>query len=671
MNHDELVARINTFLDTIPAALDGVDGLVPRAKAYRTALHTAGLAGLDVPTEYGGAGLDGAAVATFSSLTRGKLPPEADLFLIGLGMAIPTVLDHGSEELKKRYVEPALRGEEIWCQMYSEPGAGSDLAGMQTRATRTDEGWVLNGQKVWTSRAVESQFAICLARTNPDVPKHKGITMFVLPLEQPGVTIRPIQQITGVSEFNEIFLDNALVPADHVVGEVDAGWRVAVALLMKERQSIGSGGGRQPVAFPALLDLVDTSDLRDDPAVRAQLADCWIGQRLANLFDEHQAQLVHAGEPLGARTSMGKLWRSENGRRATSLVSRVAYAGGTSWSPGDDRDQWTFAVLDSCALSIGGGTDEVMKNGLAEQVLGLPVTRSPTTRCPSATFASAPRLPEVTSMNLLPTFEQTSLAEALRDVLVDGSDDATVWRALSQDLGVAGIGIHEEHGGAGGSLADLSIVFTELGRAVAQDRLLPHVIGLRLLLGAGESGSDLLAQALAGDAVIAWSPRPASIQFDPTSGTATGTAAGVLGDADASVFLVPVDGPDGVAILAVAAGAPGLQVTAQTGLDLRRPEVRVDLANAPARALGNPELFAAIEPVAAVLLAASQLGAPPAASRTRSTTPRTATSSAAPSDPSRRSSTDWPTPSSNCTAPRSRCAVPPTWSEPMLRRPSR
>ncbi|MEV0055900.1 acyl-CoA dehydrogenase family protein [Saccharopolyspora shandongensis] len=368
----ELSERLEGFFEELPPLLAGVEGMVERGKAYRKALYDAGLAGLEVPSEYSGGGYGPTSKALFARLSRGRVPAEDDIFTIGLGMAMPTLLEFGDEHLRRRYVEPALRGEEIWCQMYSEPGAGSDLAGLQTRALRTPGGWVLNGQKIWTSRAEVAQFAICLARTDVDVPKHKGITMFVVPMDQAGVKVRPIRQITGACEFNEVFLDDVLVPADHVVGEVDGGWPVAVALMQNERSAIGAGGGRRPVPFESLRDLVHDRDCAAEPRIREALADCYIGQRLSELLTELEADSVDAGVPLGAETSLGKLWRSTNGRAAADLVSELAFASGAAWKPGDDRENWAFAVLDSCALSLGGGTDEVQKNTIAEKVLGLP-----------------------------------------------------------------------------------------------------------------------------------------------------------------------------------------------------------------------------------------------------------------------------------------------------------
>ncbi|HSL59335.1 MAG TPA: acyl-CoA dehydrogenase family protein, partial [Acidimicrobiales bacterium] len=239
-DHDDLRARIRRFFDVeLPPVLDGVQGTLPRARAWRAALADAGLAGLGYPVEMGGSGGGPAEVALWREESRGRVPREDAVFGIGVGMALPTLRDQ-APELARRFVPPGLRGEEIWCQLYSEPGAGSDLASLATRAVRDGDEWVVTGQKVWTSGAHHSQLAVLLARTNPDAPKHQGITMFVLPMAQAGVDVRPLRQMTGEVEFNEVFLDEARVPADWVVGAVDDGWRLAVALLAHERVSTGT-----------------------------------------------------------------------------------------------------------------------------------------------------------------------------------------------------------------------------------------------------------------------------------------------------------------------------------------------------------------------------------------------------------------------------------------------
>ena len=238
---DAFRAEIATFFDEVlPPTLDGVVGTVNRGKAWRRALYDHGLAALEYPADVGGRELDRELLQVWRTETRGRIPREDSVFGIGVGMALPTIRDHGSDDLRQRFIGPGLRGDEIWCQMYSEPGSGSDLASLATRAELDGDEWVVTGQKVWTSGAHHSQYAILLARTDWESPKHRGITMFVLPMEQAGVEVRPLVQMTGVSEFNEVFLTEARVPRDWVVGEVNGGWATAVALLGHERQQTGT-----------------------------------------------------------------------------------------------------------------------------------------------------------------------------------------------------------------------------------------------------------------------------------------------------------------------------------------------------------------------------------------------------------------------------------------------
>jgi alkylation response protein AidB-like acyl-CoA dehydrogenase len=367
--------EVRTFFDrTLPGALDDIDGNLERARAWRALLFDHGLAAIDYPTAYGGRDLSPAHKRVFQEESQGHIPREDTVFGIGVGMALPTVRDHASDELKQRFIRPGLRGEEIWCQMYSEPGAGSDLAALSTRAELDGDEWLVTGQKVWTSGAQHSQFAILLARTDFDAPKHRGVTMFVLPVEQEGVTVRPLVQMTGEAEFNEVFLDEARLPRHWVVGEVNDGWRTAVALLAHERTQTGVGSmsgksdqrsksGRTPIPVAQLIELATQQGRLDDPLVRQELARLHTGEQIVSYLKARGD--VHP--------SVGKLWRTRQGRAAADLAARLAFPTSPAWEPDDvDDDYFAFQILNCRGMSIGGGTDEVQRNTLGERALGLP-----------------------------------------------------------------------------------------------------------------------------------------------------------------------------------------------------------------------------------------------------------------------------------------------------------
>ncbi|MBO0731296.1 MAG: acyl-CoA dehydrogenase family protein, partial [Acidimicrobiaceae bacterium] len=255
--------------------------VVATAKVYQAALFDAGLAALTWPRAYGGQELPGSYQTAFNEEASAFVTPDAGVFMIGFGMCIPTVLAHGSEALKERYAPPAAKGEEIWCQLFSEPGAGSDVASLQSRAVRDGDEWILNGQKVWTSGAQHSDFGIVLARTDPDQPKHKGLSMFVLDMHSPGITIRPLRQMNGASGFNEIFFDGVRIPADRILGAPGEGWRVALTTLMNERVAIGAGRSAEKSSpltpIRVQLDLARERGLLSDPTVRQDLMRLLVG----------------------------------------------------------------------------------------------------------------------------------------------------------------------------------------------------------------------------------------------------------------------------------------------------------------------------------------------------------------------------------------------------------
>ena len=367
----EFRARVRTFYETLPGLRANWpnDG-VARMREYRRALDEAGLSGITLPTDLGGQDLPDDFERAYQEEKGDRVVPEEAGLGIGIGMALPTIVDYGSPALQRRFLPPGLRGEEIWCQLYSEPGAGSDLAGLTTRAVRDGDEWIITGQKLWTSGAQHADLGILLARTDADLPKHRGITMFVIDMHEPGVEVRPLVQMTGVAEFNEVFLDEARVPADWVVGEVNGGWSLAVALLGHERTTLGGGAtttqgskaGRNPLPFDGLVDLARDQGRLDDPVVRQELAAIHTGELIRGWLSRR-----------GVHPSIGKLWRTLQGRRAAQLAHLLGGPRATAWEANDaEADYYAYHVLNCRGMSLGGGTDEIQRNTLGERVLGLP-----------------------------------------------------------------------------------------------------------------------------------------------------------------------------------------------------------------------------------------------------------------------------------------------------------
>jgi alkylation response protein AidB-like acyl-CoA dehydrogenase len=347
------------------------------AKRFQAELFDAGLAGLTWPERYGGQGLTMEHQLAFNAEAEDYVLPTAP-FIIGLGMCAPTLLEFGTEEQRLRHVPAMLRGDEVWCQLFSEPGAGSDVAGLQTRAVRDGDDWVVNGQKVWTSGGHYSEYGLLIARTNVDVPKHQGISMFVVDMRSPGVTVRPLRQMTGGSGFNEVFFDDVRIPAVNLVGEVDRGWQAAIATLMNERVSIGAGGGGTGRRvgggeFSSLVDLARRNGVLEDPVLRQSLAGVYIEQRVLELLSERIRADVQAGRTPGPEGSIAKLAGTMLQRHAADLAVEILGEAGAAWSTGDeDSERWADAVLQGPGNSIAGGTPEIMRNILGERALRLP-----------------------------------------------------------------------------------------------------------------------------------------------------------------------------------------------------------------------------------------------------------------------------------------------------------
>ncbi|MHB1138260.1 MAG: acyl-CoA dehydrogenase family protein, partial [Microthrixaceae bacterium] len=296
---------------------------------------------------------------------------------IGIGWAGPTLLAAGSPEQQQRYLPKLLSGEDIWCQLFSEPGAGSDLASLSTRAVRDGDEWVVNGQKIWTSLGHHARYGILIARTDPDEPKQQGISYFVCDMSAPGIEIRPIIEMTGGHTFNEVFLTDVRLPAEHLVGEVGDGWRLAKVTLSNERVSLSSGGalwGMGPDAS-TLLDVVRGAGGVEDPHLRRRLVDLHIESEILRLIRLRTVTAAIAGREPGPEASIRKVLADEHGQHIMDVAKDLAGPGGTLTDVGPlgtPVSLWHYGYLFAPALTIGGGTGDVQRNIIGERVLGLP-----------------------------------------------------------------------------------------------------------------------------------------------------------------------------------------------------------------------------------------------------------------------------------------------------------
>ncbi|WP_020416717.1 acyl-CoA dehydrogenase family protein [Amycolatopsis sp. ATCC 39116] len=344
------------------------------AKRFQAALYDAGLAGITWPNEFGGQGLTAAEQQVFDQESaRYDLPNS--VFRIGMGMCGPTILDLGTPEQKARYIPPLLRGDEIWCQLFSEPGAGSDVASLQTRAVRDGDQWVINGQKVWTTVAHLADFGALLARTDPDVPKHQGLTMFLIDMHDPAVTVRPLKDMTGRAPFNEVYFENLRLPADAVLGQVGQGWLAAVTMLGHERVSIGGFVRKRhdPLAHANLAETARRHGRDADPVVRAELAKLYAAERALALFNVRLRQEAEAGSPPGARGSVAKLAGAQLQQQAVAVAGLIAGPRATAWEPGDPAgEELALAINQTPSSSIAGGTDQIQRTIIGDRILGLP-----------------------------------------------------------------------------------------------------------------------------------------------------------------------------------------------------------------------------------------------------------------------------------------------------------
>jgi alkylation response protein AidB-like acyl-CoA dehydrogenase len=348
-------------------ALKDEDEIVAARRAWQGKLAEAGLAGVTWPQEFGGQGLGPIEqVIVNQEISQAGVPGILDV--IGVGMLGPTIIAHGTDEQKGRYLGPMLHGDEVWCQMFSEPAAGSDLAGIQTRAKEDNGGWVLNGQKVWTTNAQFASYGLLLARTNPDLPKHKGLTMFIVPMDAEGVTVRGLRQISGEAEFNEVFFDDVQLDADAVCGPVDGGWGTALTTLMYERVTIGLGS--EGMGYRA--DRYAGEIAQDDVARR----DAEIRQRLGEIGTDLMA-IRFGGYRILTALAKGQIPGPESGLAKVTLVNAAIRAGelvADVIGPDalDEGSEWAYMISFLPGLKSAGGTEEILRNTIGERVLGLP-----------------------------------------------------------------------------------------------------------------------------------------------------------------------------------------------------------------------------------------------------------------------------------------------------------
>jgi acyl-CoA dehydrogenase len=354
-------------------------GNVERAKTWQASKADARWACITWPTEYGGRGASPIQNVIWNQEeARYSVPPN--LFTIGQGMLGPTLMAHGSDAQKSRYLEKMLRGEEIWCQLFSEPAAGSDLAGLRTRAAKEEAtgDWLIDGQKIWTSGAQYCKWGMIVTRTDPTAAKHAGITYFIVDMESPGIEIRPIKQINGATNFNEVFFTAVRVPDENRVGAVNDGWRGAITTLMNERASIG-GGGAGGVSYEDLLRLAERLTLDGAPAiensaVREHLADFYARTKGLQYTGYRTLTALSRGETPGPQSSMGKLVGAAMRQQMAAFALELQAGCGALHDPAvcEDQAAWQSAYLGAPGGRLAGGTDEVLRNIIAERVLGLP-----------------------------------------------------------------------------------------------------------------------------------------------------------------------------------------------------------------------------------------------------------------------------------------------------------
>jgi alkylation response protein AidB-like acyl-CoA dehydrogenase len=343
---------------------------VQACKDWQRVKYDNGWAGITWPKEYGGRGGTSVQQGIYNQ-EESRYDVQTGIFSVGIGMAGPTIIVHGTDAQKERYLDPMLRGDEVWCQLFSEPNAGSDLAGLRTSAVRDGDEWVVNGQKVWNSGAHYSDWGILLTRTDPDAPKHRGITYFLVDMRTPGIDVRPLKQITGAAHFNEVFLQDVRIPHENILGAPNAGWGPILTTLANERTLIGGGQGM--VKISDLVALARHFGVDRDPVVRQELVRQHTYLETMRFLGYRVQTAASKGVQPGPESSVLKLAASRKLAHAGDLV--MAIEGAAGMLAGEDAHQhgfWQMQFLNQWMSRIGGGTDQVQRNIIGENVLGLP-----------------------------------------------------------------------------------------------------------------------------------------------------------------------------------------------------------------------------------------------------------------------------------------------------------
>lgn len=337
---------------------------------FQKSLAEAGLAGLTYPVEYGGQGLTLGHEQVWRDETA-NFPPMSRTFSISHGMCLPMLNEYGTDDLRARYQRRVIEGDEVWCQMFSEPGAGSDVASLQMRAIKDGDEWILNGQKVWTTLAHICDRGIVIARTDPDQPKHRGISMFIVDMHAPGVEVRPINQIDGGRRFNEVYFTDVRISVDHQIGPLNEGWRLATAMLMYERVAIGTGrtGGISTDYYDVLHEQAVSRGHSSDAIMRQELARLYSLEVCQSLISMRTRAEQHAGKTPGPGGSLAKLMRANVAAIYRDLSLSIVGPGAVA---GEDGSRWSKGALSTLSSRIAGGTNEIQRNIIGERVLGLP-----------------------------------------------------------------------------------------------------------------------------------------------------------------------------------------------------------------------------------------------------------------------------------------------------------